>query len=47
MDREFAAGRVLDPDVIAKIFAGHVIIDLTDDAAELGAWLKPPLLAAI
>ena len=47
MDRVLAAGRVLDPDRVVKKFAGYVVIDLADGAAEFDAWLNPRLLAAV
>src|SRR6202048_305868 len=46
VDRVFAAGRIFDPDRVVQKFAGHVIIDLTDDTAEFDARLQPALLAA-
>ena len=47
VDRVFASSRVLDPDRVVKKFAGCVVIDLADGAAELDARLNPRLLAAI
>jgi hypothetical protein len=47
VDRVVIAGRILDPDRIVQNFAGHVIVDLTDAAAEFGARLKPRLRTAI
>ena len=47
VNRVFAARRVLDPDIVVKKFAGHVIINLTNGAAEFHARLNPRLLAAI
>src|SRR6202040_3407921 len=44
--RVFTAGRVLDPEIVVKKFASHVIIDLADDTAEFDARLNPRLLAA-
>jgi len=47
VDGGIAAGRVLDPDPVVQDFAGDVVIDLSDAAAELGTRLIPRLRAAI
>ena len=47
VDRNIAAGRVLDADRVVQEFAGGVIIDLANASAPFGARLKPRVRAAI